>query len=321
MAQTRIGTDAIVASSVAQAQDWLGRHYPGITIEADGGEPRLEIQIDYLDGMAVHTLATDTPLCLRLPCQHDGYLLYTQADGQLSLATEQDGLRPLPAGTAVADARRVTAWGFGPGRYEAILIDAASVHGRLSQSIERPVMHRVKFAPPEGSVPSGVRFAGELVRAAGRYSKADGGPQAIAPDIVQSLQDAVIFAMLKEIPHNYSVYLARRHAGPSPRHVRRAIEYIHANARAALGLADIALAARVSIRTLQAGFARFKGFTPMGYVKRVRLEGVHADLRTAGAEQSIADIARRWGFSHLGQFARDYRMAFGETPSQTRRGD
>ena len=321
MAQTRIGTDAIVASSCAQAQDWLSRHYPGIAIEADGSRPRLDIRIDYLDGMAVHTLATDTTLCLRLPCQHDGYLLVTHAEGQLSLATEQDGLHALPAGTTVADAKQVTAWGFGPGRYEIIRIDAARLHGRLSQSIERPVTQRVKFSSPGGSVPSGVRFAGELVRAARSYFNADGGPQAIAPDIVQSLQDAVIFAMLKEIPHNYSVYLARRHAGPSPRHVRRAIEYIHANATAALGLADIATAARVSIRTLQAGFAKFKGFTPMAYVKRVRLEGAHADLRTAGAEQSIADIARRWGFSHLGQFARDYRMAFGKTPSETRRGE
>ncbi|MCA7084518.1 helix-turn-helix transcriptional regulator [Cupriavidus sp. DB3] len=321
MAQTRIGTDAIIASSCAQAQDWLARHYPGITIEADGSRPRLEIQIDYLDGMAVHTLVTDTTLCLRLPCQTDGYVLVTHAEGQLALAADQDALQPLPAGAAVVDARRVTAWSFGPGRYETILIDAARLHGRLSQSIERPVPHRVKFLPAGDSVPSGVRFAGELVRAARRYFNADGGPHAIAPDIVQSVQDAVIFAMLKEIPHNYSVYMARRHTGPSPRHVRRAIEYIHANATAALGLADIANAARVSIRTLQAGFAKFKGFTPMGYVKRVRLEGAHADLRTAGAEQSIADIARRWGFSHLGQFARDYRMAFGETPSETRRGD
>ncbi len=321
MAQTRIGTDAIVASSCAQAQDWLARHYPGITIEADASRLRLEFRIDYLDGMAVHTLATDTALCVRLPCQHDGYLLVTHAEGQLALATGQDGLQPLPAGTIVADAKRVTAWRFGPGGYETILVDAAPLHGRLAHSIERPVTQRVKFCAPGAGMPSGVRFAGELVRAARRCFHADGGPQSIAPDIVQSVQDAVIAAMLKEIPHNYSVYMERRHAGPSPRHVRRAIEYIHANATAALGLAEIATAARVSIRTLQAGFAKFKGFTPMGYVKRVRLEGAHADLRTAGTEQSIADIARRWGFSHLGQFARDYRMAFGETPSETRRGD
>jgi AraC-like DNA-binding protein len=35
-----------------------------------------------------------------------------------------------------------------------------------------------------------------------------------------------------------------------------------------------------------------------------------------GAEdQSITQVAMRWGFYHLGRFAVDYRKRFGETPS------
>ncbi|WP_080418328.1 helix-turn-helix domain-containing protein [Burkholderia ubonensis] len=33
---------------------------------------------------------------------------------------------------------------------------------------------------------------------------------------------------------------------------------------------------------------------------------------------SITEIATRWGFAHLGQFATDYRKAFNERPSDTR---
>ena len=31
-----------------------------------------------------------------------------------------------------------------------------------------------------------------------------------------------------------------------------------------------------------------------------------------------ANVAHRWGFWHMGQFARDYRRLFGELPSETR---
>jgi len=30
----------------------------------------------------------------------------------------------------------------------------------------------------------------------------------------------------------------------------------------------------------------------------------------------IADVANKWGFWHLGQFAKDYRSWFGELPSE-----
>jgi AraC family ethanolamine operon transcriptional activator len=38
---------------------------------------------------------------------------------------------------------------------------------------------------------------------------------------------------------------------------------------------------------------------------------------TSGASSRIADVANRWGFWHMGQFAADYRRQFGELPSET----
>lgn len=158
-----------------------------------------------------------------------------------------------------------------------------------------------------------------LLTAAPGLRRDDARMRACATELALSLADALAYAVLDDIPHNYSLQLEQRHAGPSPRHVKRAIDYIHANARAVLALDDIARAARVSVRTLQAGFARFQGCSPMQYAKRVRLEGVYSALRGGELEHSVAQVARQWGFSHLGQFAHDYRLAFGETPSETRR--
>jgi AraC-like DNA-binding protein len=36
---------------------------------------------------------------------------------------------------------------------------------------------------------------------------------------------------------------------------------------------------------------------------------------------SVEQVARRWGFTHLGRFAHDYRVAFGQLPSATLRGE
>jgi AraC-like DNA-binding protein len=51
------------------------------------------------------------------------------------------------------------------------------------------------------------------------------------------------------------------------------------------------------------------------------MERAHRDLQGAepGDGVSVAALAARWGFTHLGRFAVDYRRRFGTYPSQTLR--
>jgi AraC-like DNA-binding protein len=65
-------------------------------------------------------------------------------------------------------------------------------------------------------------------------------------------------------------------------------------------------------------FREHFGVTPKTYVRAVRLNAVRGDLRVEPPEVAIADVANRWGFWHMGQFAADYRRLFGELPSETR---
>ena len=55
----------------------------------------------------------------------------------------------------------------------------------------------------------------------------------------------------------------------------------------------------------------------MAYLQELRIVAAHRDLLEADARQGIADVALRWGFTHLGRFAADYRKRFGQLPSQT----
>ncbi|WP_340688110.1 helix-turn-helix domain-containing protein [Amycolatopsis coloradensis] len=54
----------------------------------------------------------------------------------------------------------------------------------------------------------------------------------------------------------------------------------------------------------------------MGYVRDLRLDRIRHDILTTG--DLIGDIAHRWGMTHLGRFAGEYRTRFGELPSATR---
>jgi transcriptional regulator GlxA family with amidase domain len=102
--------------------------------------------------------------------------------------------------------------------------------------------------------------------------------------------------------------------------VRAAVEYIHAHAAEPLTVSEIARAADFSVRGLQEAFQRSLDRTPMMYLREVRLRRVHEDLlRTEYATTSVATVASRWGFTHLGRFSGEYLQRFGEYPRQTLR--
>ena len=107
----------------------------------------------------------------------------------------------------------------------------------------------------------------------------------------------------------------RRDAHPVT--LRRAIVFIEDNAAKDISVADIACAARVSIRAIQLSFRHHLDMTPMAYLRCVRLSCADADLRAANG--SVTVIAARWGYARPSVFAAHYRAAYGVSPSQTLR--
>ena len=74
----------------------------------------------------------------------------------------------------------------------------------------------------------------------------------------------------------------------------------------------------VSERTLQYAFRDRFGLTPAAFIKARRLAAVRAMLCSADPQRThVGDVLGDFGFWHLGQFAKDYRQAFGELPSVT----
>jgi AraC-like DNA-binding protein len=102
--------------------------------------------------------------------------------------------------------------------------------------------------------------------------------------------------------------------------LRRAVAYLEAHAGDAITLEDIAARAGVGGRALQYAFAQHHGTSPMGYLRRVRLERAHHDLKAADPERdTVGQIALRWGFAKPSRFAGQYRQAYGVNPRDTLR--
>lgn len=106
--------------------------------------------------------------------------------------------------------------------------------------------------------------------------------------------------------------------GGGIRHMDALIEYIESRLCAPIALEDLARAAGVSVRTLNALCHRHHGVTPMELLRNMRLDAVRARLLTDAAA-SITETALTFGFGHLGRFSAYYFARFHELPRDTQK--
>lgn len=140
------------------------------------------------------------------------------------------------------------------------------------------------------------------------------------PRACGSVEDTLKRLLLAAVPHNHSDLFDSIPSGPAPYYVRRVEDFIRGHAFEPISLADMIEISGVSARSLHAGFRRFRGVTPMGYLKNLRLDLARKMLMEGvGQGRSVTDVALTCGFSHLSKFARDYLERFGERPSATLR--
>jgi transcriptional regulator GlxA family with amidase domain len=135
------------------------------------------------------------------------------------------------------------------------------------------------------------------------------------PLIWDPLLESLIHGFLLVADHPYRDALDAPAEPARPAAVRDAMDIIETCPQMPLTTATLAMQCNISVRTLQEGFRRHVGMSPMAYLRTVRLRHAHRDLRSGHPSQvTVASIAHRWGFSHLGRFAAAHKAMFGETP-------
>ena len=197
-------------------------------------------------------------------------------------------------------------------------IDRDALHGFAERAAGLPLSEPVVFdtAAPVGTGPL-QGWARQFIACA-RATDARAGFGHWSAMQQQLIEEQLILGLLTHQQSNIRHLLTPRAPQGSSLQIRRAQDYIHANAAEPLTISAIAAEAGCSIRTLQAGFRQHFGLTPVEYLRDLRLDLARYLLLSRPAETPVSSIAYDSGFSHLGRFSQLYRARFGELPSATR---
>jgi AraC family ethanolamine operon transcriptional activator len=114
---------------------------------------------------------------------------------------------------------------------------------------------------------------------------------------------------------------AQRLSPPTTRSyvVEKAAQYMEVHLADPMEMFHLCRAVRVCSRTLRYSFEEVVGVSPTQYLMALRLGRVRRALLQDGASTNVQCVAARFGFTHMGRFARFYFDAFGERPSDTLR--
>jgi AraC-like DNA-binding protein len=213
-----------------------------------------------------------------------------------------------------ADAEARVDRGAGNGELR-LRLDVTALQDKLGAMIGTPVLRDLEFAAPADG-PEMQRLLRILLFLA---EQLDGAEAKIPDQVLAEYEQLVMVSFLTANRHNYSHLLDRAPRAPGPWQVRLVEEYIEANWRAPLDIETLAAVTGGSTRSIFKAFKEARGVSPMAFVKRVRLENARRTLQQLDETISVIDVASQCGFLSPGHFARDYRMAFGELPSETLR--
>ena len=300
------------------------RHHATVLLSAHGLEPmgrhaRLDVRYHCVNLLDTSIICAQYGAAVRLDpgALEDFYLVGMPLSGT---STVTCGGREIVTHPGLASVQSwtqpmVTEWREGC-RKLSIKISRRALERRLIELIGRPLKKPLVF-----------ELALDLERGPGQswqrllsFLVAELSPESVylsSQAARSSLDQTLISTLLFSQPHNYSDALSTEPRLAAPRYVRRAEEIMAADPASRLTVTDIAAQAGTSVRALQNGFRRYRGVTPMEFIRSRRLEMARRALLNAAPGTRITEVAFDAGYEHLGRFSGDYKNRYGESPSQT----
>jgi len=195
-----------------------------------------------------------------------------------------------------------------------IRVERSAFEQQCAQYYGRPTGGPLNFSPAIPLHSPATRSLKRLLE--WQLTEASEGSLFEQPLIAAQFEEALMVSLLGTLPHNQDA--AREPLGAiAPGFIKRAEAYIEHNAHLPLTAGDIADHVGVSMRSLFAGYRKYRNTSPMQQLKEIRLNAVRAELSAPQPDTSVTQTALRWGFGHLGQFSAAYQQRFDELPSAT----
>jgi AraC family ethanolamine operon transcriptional activator len=138
-------------------------------------------------------------------------------------------------------------------------------------------------------------------------------PPGLAVESAERLAFELIDALLSVIrpPDPIHGWSARE------RIVHKALDLVASDEGKTYTVTELSLKLGVAMRTLDDAFHSCMGVPPRRFIIAMRLNSVRRRLSRPRDEDTVTNVATRFGFFHFGHFAKSYFRLFGELPSQT----
>lgn len=220
----------------------------------------------------------------------------------------------LPTNHAIAYRRPEKVGICADSKHITLTISNGILQNRLSVLLDGSHQRNVEFFPdvvPRSKIERFSNFISELEKSS--ILSLAGGMR----DRTSSVADMLVDAFLLSFPSNCSEILSCPPPSVAPRHVKRAIDYIHSNPTAHHSPEVLAALSNVSVRSLQYGFKLVTQQTIWEYQYLLRLERARAEI-LSHPEIPLTKIAEEWGFSSLSSFGQSFKKIYGVTPSSLR---
>jgi AraC-like DNA-binding protein len=198
-------------------------------------------------------------------------------------------------------------------------IDRSALEDTLSDALGRQLSSQPDFAP---LMPLNTASARSWLNMLVLFAEQFFHPGGLIhqPLVGMPFVDSLVRGFLLAADHSHRNALAGEEHSDTPRAIQTAIDVIQAEAHLPLTLSSIAARSQVSVRSLQQGFKRHVGTSPMSYLRDVRLRRAHQTLLESDPSTvTVASVAYDWGFTNLGRFAAAHTARYREQPAKTLR--
>jgi len=228
---------------------------------------------------------------------------------------------------AVSDLYRHIEWAANLGIIEylrAVRLECtlATLVGRFpnhASTILQPLNHTVRIGTAGRAQLEYLYCAAKVFEFQGRVSDMQQTYRRYALVAMQSLREDANIRLIA----NESVATSSRidHIGVRlPVRYRAAYLYLLENLEYSdLSIGEVAASIGVTPRALQLTFKQYIGLSPAELIRKKRMEHIREDLLNEKnvSQQSVRDIARKWGVENRSSLISSYRAQFHETPSDT----
>ncbi|XVU21878.1 AraC family transcriptional regulator [Actinoplanes sp. CA-054009] len=204
-------------------------------------------------------------------------------------------------------------------RLLSVKVERATLERELDAALDQQIVTPLLLGASFDLIDGPGRTWASLVRLLlAELRHADG--LAAQPRMASRWRDLLVSGLAMTVEHPYGEEPAGLQGPNRPRTVKRTLDAMHAEPWRPYTANDLAAIAGVGVRVLQEAFRQHVGMSPLTYLRRLRLDGVHAELSRSDPWQvNVSEVAYRWGFTHLGRFAGAYKARYGVPPSQTLR--